>query len=163
MTATVPKFESIIDLSEVDGSALPKTSPIRGADFEHWRTKARNYLSKFSWVKEIRREFVGYVEPEILAVFVFEIIPNSNNVDTWIWVVVGDLPSAYIPCYDISTPSQALQGYMYEMQRWSDAVLNNQPIDDCYPIEVEPDIELAKMLNARVSFISKNILDKVPS
>tara|TARA_R110000868_G_scaffold203683_2_gene451607 strand:+ start:793 stop:1116 length:324 start_codon:yes stop_codon:yes gene_type:complete len=86
---------------------------------------------------------VGYVEPEILAVFAFEILPSSAKVDPWIWIIVGDLPSAYIPCYEIDTPAKALDGYLYEMERWADAVLGDQSVSDCFPIDAESNFQSA--------------------
>jgi hypothetical protein len=79
---------------------------------------ARDYLTSFKWCKSIREEYFGDGYGGIVAVFFFHIEPSQPDVDEWLWVVVGDLPSAFLVTDDCNTPSEALEGYIYEMSKW---------------------------------------------
>jgi len=79
-------------------------------------------------------------------------------VDDTLWVVVGDLPSAYLALDDAPTWREALQGYVYEMGQWVSAVKQGDSLDDVIPVAVEPTIEHAEMLASRLAFIEEKIL-----
>jgi hypothetical protein len=81
-------------------------------------TEARDFLTSFKWCKAIREAYFGDGYGKIVAVFFFHIEPSRPEVDEWLWVVVGDLPSAHLVTDDCKTPSQALEGYIYEMSKW---------------------------------------------
>ena len=48
----------------------------------------------------------------------FRIEPSRPEIDKWLWVIVGDLPPAYLLTHASKTPSQALEGYIEEMSKW---------------------------------------------
>ena len=53
-----------------------------------------------------------------MAIFLFRIEPSRPDVAEWLWVVVGDLPPAYIVIDDCKTPSKALAAYVAEVSKW---------------------------------------------
>jgi hypothetical protein len=77
---------------------------------------AENYLYSFSWCIKIVKSYMGFGYPGIVAVSLFNIIPSSKDVDDWIWVINGDLPSAYITTEGNPNPAYALAGYINEMR-----------------------------------------------
>ena len=59
---------------------------------------AKNYIEDFDWCVSTKKcwydkDFGIY---EKIGVFLFEIEPLNKNVDDFIWVIVGDLPSVYL-------------------------------------------------------------------
>jgi len=50
----------------------------------------------FRGAKQFLTRFGGGVGG-IFAVFFFQIRPSRPNVEPWIWIIVGDIPSAYLP------------------------------------------------------------------
>jgi len=55
---------------------------------------AERYLATQKWCRRIRERYFGAGIGGIDAVFRFRIVPI--RADEWIWVVVGDLESAYL-------------------------------------------------------------------
>ena len=160
--ADQPDFNTVLDLSKLADEDAFTVSVIGSEEFAEWLKRAQNYLLGYRWARSIQRNFIGYVEPGILAVFLFKIEPEHQDVDPWIWVIVGDLPSAYIPCFEITDPWSALDGYLYEMERWSDAVLRNGPLDNLFPVDADATTLLAESLKDRISLIRDKILPNVP-
>src|SRR5689334_18694724 len=73
--------------------------------------KAREFLLSFKWCRNIRRSWFGWGVGGVCAVFFFEIDPSSKNADKWLWVIVGDLPPAYLVVDASPTPLAALANY----------------------------------------------------
>ncbi len=90
--------------------------------------------------------------------FLFEISPASSDVDRWIWVIVGDLPTAYVASDDCLTPATALDGYIGEMEEWVDAVESQRPVDDLIPVNTAATPENAVQLKKRLVFLRQHIL-----
>ena len=57
---------------------------------------AETFLKSFSWCLAIRESFFGAGVGKIIAVFLFRISPARPDIDEWLWVIVGDLPPAYL-------------------------------------------------------------------
>jgi hypothetical protein len=94
---------------------------------------------------------------EKVGVFLFEIEPLNENVDDFIWVIVGDLPSVYLD-KSITTGHDALKTYCELMQEWADNVKDGRSLDECYPVPVDPTIENAELLIRRIGFIRRELL-----
>jgi len=58
--------------------------------------QAKDYLSSFALCGSIREAYFGDGYGGIAAIFFFHIQPMRPEVDEWLWVVVGDLPPAYL-------------------------------------------------------------------
>ena len=123
--------------------------------------EAKNYIEDFKWCISTKKcwydkDFGIY---EKIGVFLFEIEPLNNNVDDFIWVIVGDLPSVYLD-KSITTGQEAVEQYCYLMQEWADNVKNGESLDECYPVPVDPTIENAELLISRITFIRRELLMK---
>lgn len=99
--------------------------------------------------------------PGVIAFFLFNIVPNAPDIDEWLWVVVGDLPPAYLVTDDAKTVNNALKAYIYEMRRWTQAVSEGKSTDDLIPVNVQPTIEAAKRLEERLAFLESEVLAKL--
>jgi len=94
----------------------------------------------------------------VLGVFQFTIEPVRPDVDDRLWVIVGDLPPAYLVLDNAPSWKEALEGYTEEMQRWVDAVRAGHNLDGIIPVNVAPIPEHADSLDLRLRFIREKII-----
>ncbi len=80
--------------------------------------RATQYISSFSWCEGVLESYFAGGLGGIFAVFFFHIRPSRPEVDPWIWIMVGDIPSAYLPLSDCRSPSEALDTYIEGMSKW---------------------------------------------
>lgn len=148
----------------VDFSLLKKISEMEGDDANDTRllkkmaNQAREYLLSFEWCKEIEKGWFGWGIGGVCAVFLFQILPSKTKVDRWLWVIVGDLPSAYLVVDECPTPLGALETYVELMQEWANAVKSGKPTDNCIPVNAPATPENVDLLQRRLDFISKRFL-----
>lgn len=116
------------------------------------------FLSDFPWARRTGNAWVGLCIPAALGLFLVELDPPSDDIDRSIWVVVGDLPPAYISPVYASSPKAALEGYIAEMRAWVQAVEKGEPVDDLIPVNGEPTPANAAALKSRLAFIENHIL-----
>ncbi|MGD1106691.1 MAG: hypothetical protein ABR865_06565 [Terracidiphilus sp.] len=121
-------------------------------------SKAQSYISKFSWCRSVRETYFGDGYGKVVAVFFFHIEPSRPDVDEWLWVVVGDLPSAYLVIDACKTPSQALEGYIGEMSEWVKLAKEGRSSKDVIPVNAPATPESAGMLEARLKVLSERIV-----
>jgi hypothetical protein len=81
-----------------------------------------------------------------------------ENVDEFIWAIVGDIPPLYITIEDAPNPACALDGYIGAMDEWIEAALNGKPIDGLPPVNAKPTLKNAANLKRRLDYIDKEIL-----
>ena len=121
--------------------------------------RARKYLTSFDWSGRIVAEYVGLAVGDVIAVFLFKIDSAVRDVDEWIWVVDGDVPSAYLGATsDLRTPAQALDGYIGAAEEWINAVRAGRPVATLIPLRLPPDSANADALQERLRFFDREIL-----
>jgi hypothetical protein len=133
--------------------ALPDVS-----DAIEMRNIARAYIDSFRWCDSIKDDYVGLLFPGIVSVFLFNINPARPGVDDWMWVVVGDVPSAYIACEDAKNPAAALDAYIGAMEEWVAAARAGDDVKGLIPVNVSPSIESENRLQRRLEFLDSKIL-----
>jgi hypothetical protein len=74
-------------------------------------------------------------------------------VDEWLWVVVGDLPSAYLVIDVSKTPSQALESYIDEISKWVKLAKLGRSSKKVIPVNVPATPESAVALEGRLKFL----------
>lgn len=128
--------------SEIDTSKLGPTKSLRGDDEEEtvllneMLREAKNFVSNFRWCRSIAESFVSEVAiGGVVAVFLLRIEPASPEVDDQLWVVVGDLPTAYLVTDQAPDGEAALRLYIGEMRRWIDAIRNQLDLENVIPVE----------------------------
>lgn len=110
--------------SDVPVSGLIRVENMVGDDAEDTRLlremslKAEAYLRSFPWCRDVARSFFGGGVGGIFAVFLFNIAPARPDVDSWIWIVVGDIPAAYLPLEDARSAREVFHHYMQGMMKW---------------------------------------------
>jgi hypothetical protein len=93
----------VIPLEQLFGEDEEETQLLRSM-----AAQAETYLSGFAWCQSIKAKYFGAGVGQVLAVFLFSIVPSRANVDEWVWVVVGDIPPAYLVIDECKSPSSAL-------------------------------------------------------
>jgi hypothetical protein len=122
--------------------------------------KARGFLAQQHWVKRITGGQVGYAVPGAFGVFQFRIEPERADIPSELWVVAGDLPPAYFASDDDPTWEAALDSYIWQMQRWVDAVRAGQPVEDLIPVDVAPTPDHAELLASRLDLLRRRVLGR---
>lgn len=122
--------------------------------------EANSFLKSHKWCESIKKQWLVAEWENLLIVFFFEIIPDSTDTDDRVWVIVGDLPPAYIDIQSATNETEAIQVYTEIMDDWVQCVKNRQSTEDCYPINVPPENKYAEMLDTRLQLIRKYILGK---
>lgn len=120
--------------------------------------KARGFIKSFKWAGEIKDAHFGLGVADIIAIFLFELVPLAEDVDRFLWVIVGDVPPAYLVIDNASNPACALATYVAEMNNWVDAVNAGESIEQCIPVNGAPTKENAASLKKRLAFIEREIL-----
>ena len=81
--------------------------------------EAERYLLSYSWCDSIIRAYFGGGVAKSLAIFLFNISPARPDVNEWIWIIVGDIPPAYVPLEDCESAMEAFETYIDGMKRWA--------------------------------------------
>ena len=124
--------------------------------------EATEFLTGFRWCASIEESYLAFDIGYVLGVFLFRIEPRLLGVDDTLWVVVGDVPPAFLVCDDAPDWKGALRCYIREMQRWVKAVRAGIALDGIIPVNVSPTQEHADMLSSRLEYIQDHVLDDIP-
>jgi hypothetical protein len=120
-------------------------------------SESKKYLESFNWCKKIIKGWYDFGFFEKLGVFLFNIESNGQDVDDFIWVIVGDLPTAYIDS-SVKTGLGALRIYCDLMEEWAVNVSKGKSVDECFPVPVEQTRKNAELLMKRINFLKENYL-----
>jgi hypothetical protein len=144
--AGVVPIASIVGEDEEDTASLRRMS--MGADA---------YLRSFSWCGEVLRAFFGGGVGGIFAVFLFNIHPTRPEVSSWIWIVVGDIPSAYLPLEDCKSSAEVFEIYMLGMSKWVELARQGRSgtaDDGVPPLNLPATPEWAEKLEQRLHLLA---------
>jgi len=152
-------MENRIDFSQL--SLISKLSGETKKDTELLREmaeEAKRFLLSFHWCKAIQKGWFGWGVGGIAAVFLLEIDPAGADVDKLLWVVVGDLPPAYLVVDESPTPLDALRTYLKLMQEWIRAIRERKSTEECIPVNRAATRESADALETRLNFLKQEFL-----
>ncbi len=120
---------------------------------------ATNYVLSFPWCVSILDIYFGDGVGGIVAVFLFHIVPARPRVDEWLWVVVGDLPSAYFVTDDLKSPYEVLEAYIEHRERWIRHAAVGEPAPhDVMSTGVPSSPYWASELSGRMKFLREQVL-----
>jgi hypothetical protein len=140
-------------------SSLVPTTKIRGDDAADTRLlrkmseEAGRYISSFSWCSSVVDSYFAGGVGGIFAVFFFHIQPSRRRISPWIWIIVGDIPPAYLPLDDCSSPAEAFRTYLRGMSKWVEfarAGKTGTPEQGVPPVDAPATPEWAERLNQRL-------------
>lgn len=139
-------------------SNMAGDSPEDTALLQAMHKEAQTFILGFDWCKGIVESYFANGVGGVVAVFALKILPQDVTIDEWFWVIVGDIPPAYIVAKDNPTPAAALEAYIEEMTRWIKAVRAGESIRELIPVNTPPTKESASMLERRLLFLEREIL-----
>ncbi len=148
----------------IDISKMKPVESIGGEDADDTRLlkemaeEARNFVSSHEWCDSVDHLHLAYGVGGLVAVFLAQITSHSEDVDKCLWVIVGDLPPAYIVVDDNPAAADALDAYCSEMEAWVEAANEGAAVDELIPVNVPPTPENADQLRGRLDYIRSKIL-----
>ena len=119
---------------------------------------ARAFISAQKWCERVDSLYFAYGVGGVVAIFLVQITPRFEDVDSCLWVIVGDLPPAYIVVDENPTAANALEGYLDEMTKWVEAVEQGQSVEDLIPVNTPPTPAWAEQLRGRLEVLRSKIL-----
>jgi hypothetical protein len=145
------EIAGVVPLSEMRGDSNKDTALLRDLAGD-----AKAFLQGFDWCREVTDAYFGCGVGGVVGVFYFRIIPRDETIDRYLWVVVGDLPPAYLVTDNSRTPSEALAAYITEMRQWVAAVESGQSVDELIPVNAPATRDTALALKGRLEFLEKS-------
>jgi hypothetical protein len=121
---------------------------------------ARAYITPFSWCPPIAEEYLGDGVGGIVAIFLFVFSRKIKSSDTQLWVVVGDVPSAYLVVESGDSPIDALNTYCGLMDDWIANVRANGDGSEVFPVTAARTKSNADSLETRLKFIREELIER---
>jgi hypothetical protein len=143
----------VIPISQMIGEDREDTNLLNGMS-----ERAQAFLSSFSWCVSINQFYFGCGIGGVFAVFFAHLQPSRPAIDDFLWVVVGDLPSAYLVVDSSTTPSQAMSAYIAAMRRWAKLAKKGKTSRNVIPVNVPATPEWAEALEGRLKMLEQEIL-----
>jgi hypothetical protein len=142
----------LVPVAELIGDDEEETSLLKQMSQD-----AEVYLRSFSWCTDVCDSYFGGGVGGIFAVFLFNIQSTRTDLGRWIWIIVGDLPSAYLPIEDARSPKEVFNTYISGMNKWVELARLGRTgtIDDGVPpVNVPPTPEWAEKLQHRLNSLA---------
>jgi hypothetical protein len=125
--------------------------------YQQLTESALNYITQFEWCERVIAAFAGLAIPGVVGVFLVNIEPTNPDVDPWLWLIVGDIPPAYLVTDDAPSPRRALELYVEEMRLWTAAAHAGHDVSELIPVNVEPTSANAANLDRRLAFLAEKV------
>ena len=123
--------------------------------------EAVTYVRSFLWCIELHEQYFGDGIGGVVALFLFRVTIRGSEDPEWIWVIVGDIPSAYMEVEPSYSPRAALLRYIEGVEEWLAAPEEERASGDLIPIEVPPGAESIDMLRRRTGTLRSFVLPKL--
>jgi len=132
-------------------------------DYDQLVATARSFLASRPWCRGIKR--IWFVRGfKYLSVFYCE-IEHTPAQPPDVWVIVGDVPPAYMPTKACGNGVEAVLGYVGALSEVIENFNDGKTLEGCIPIlsaesfePLELNEALVKMLGARINAITTGFL-----
>lgn len=148
-----PPVPGVVPLSEMTGGDEQDITLLRAMAED-----AKRYLASFKWCESIREVFFADGVGGIFAVFLARIKASRPDVDEWLWIIVGDIPPAYLVTDWCRNAQQAVQAYLAEMRKWVAEARLGRRSRDVIPVDLPATPEYAEILSRRLDVLEHQIL-----
>jgi hypothetical protein len=146
--------ESVIALDAIVGDDDTDTLLLR-----KMARDAERYVRSFEWCAKLHEGFLADGFGGVLAIFLFRADIAKLGKNKWIWVFIGDVPSAYLEVdYEYRSPQNGLTRYIEGIMQWIAAHENGQSVDGLIPIVSPSDPASLKGLATRAETLRLNVL-----
>ena len=122
--------------------------------------KAREYIQAYEWCPPITRMSLGDGVGGVIALFRVEFARAIEDTDRELWVVVGDVPSAYFVYEGNEEPDGAFEQYCLLMEDWANAVRAGGSLDEVFPVDAPTTQANADSLLSRIAFIREELIGR---
>lgn len=116
------------------------------------------YMSNFDWFKGATGMVWATGVPGVVGIFHLSLSKKMWDRES-LWVVVGDLPTAYLVKNTDESAIHALENYASLMDDWCTAVEAKTDLCDVYPVAAPATLENAQHLRSRMN----NLREILPS
>ncbi len=127
--------------------------------------EATAFLTRQPWCLNVKQGYIARFWPGILGIFYFDIESGQSGAENNVWIIVGDIPPAYIDPVSCPTGEDALAGYVGEVNEWIANAKENKPLTEFIPIlrrhslsPVANTKETIEMLDSRMRFIENELI-----
>lgn len=145
-----PWAKGVVPLTEVAGEDAEETVFLLEMA-EH----AKRFLQSFTWCRSVVEVYFGEGIGKIIGLFLCKIVPAAPEVDEWLWVIVGDIPPAYLVTDRCKNPTEALDAYIEEMAKWVEVARQGLTSKDVIPIDLPATPQNADKVRLRLDLIMK--------
>jgi len=146
-------ISGVVPIAEMRGDDEQETALLHAAYRE-----ARAFLLSRKWCFGIREIYFGAGLGGVVSVFLAQLDPIPTDVDEWLWVIVGDVPPAYLVLDVCRTPIDALKSYIDLLQEWVDLAREGTESPDVIPVNRAPTRENAEELQLRLDSLRTTII-----
>lgn len=95
--------------------------------------EAAEFLASHSWFVRVTKSHLVLELTPMLSLVRAEVEVKSSATAE-MWVIIGDLPPAYIDRGICRTPLDAFMGYVGELEAWADAATQGQSLSEYMPV-----------------------------
>jgi hypothetical protein len=135
---------------------------IDDAELRELATEATSFLVKHAWCELVTKGWIDRAWNDHVAIFYFQLKPRAGSrADPDVWVIVGDVPPAYVRTSACENGLKALRVYVEDMREWVEHVHLGLPTDNDVPVNVPAETKYANMLESRLGFIEREFLEDV--
>lgn len=143
-------------VDSIEGDSVIDTKLLR-----EMAKEAQEFMRDQEWCERIDHQYLAFGVGGVVAVFLFQITPRSEDVDSCLWVIVGDLPPAYLVVEDNPTAADALDSYCSEMEAWVGAAEAGESLEDLISVNAPPTPANVEQLTGRLHFLRAEIIPLV--
>jgi len=141
---------SASDVEPVDGVTWDDFED--AAQFSAMLLEAKDFITSKRWCQAVLDMSVGIAEPGVVAVFLAR-LDVAAEADDVLWLVVGDLPPAYLVVDDTDSSRDALRTYISLMRDWVAAAGEQRDTSELIPVNVEANPANAEALATRLDLL----------
>jgi len=120
--------------------------------------EARSYIEAFHWCPPITNFNLAFGVGGVVGLFLVEFDRNVSGTDDRLWVVTGDLPSAYFVLEDGENLGETLERYCVLIWDWAETVLTSGDLAKVFPVAAEASKNNARALKSRVNSLRELII-----
>ena len=91
-----------------DARKMLPIARIKDREVRNFAKRAQAFLLSHSWCQKVDKGYLAWAIAGVIGIFLFRLQPTRRGVLRRLWVVVGDLPPAYLVCDNAETWQQAL-------------------------------------------------------
>jgi hypothetical protein len=151
-----PPVHTAVPLAEMQGEDEEDTLLLKGmADL------ATRYVRSYTWCVELKEGYFGDGIGGVVGIFLLRVAIKGCERDQWIWVFMGEIPSAYLAVGRFTNPRAALEKYIEGLEEWAEAAERGRPLKDLIPIELPPTPEIISKVRKTSASLRETILPSI--